>query len=603
MLSASMTGQVSAQNLSKDKRQEMYRMQRNAREAEKNNQFEQAFDIWKYVMREKGVDISSYNGIQRCLSGLERYDEALTFLDTVLIDAKARKNRLKPVSIAADRVSIMFFAERTADAEAAIEQLLQEYRTDPKAYSETANLLFGQRKNEEAIAVYLRGRSELRNPYLYAREIASYSGLRMDWETAISEYLLYLKDSPKRLSYVTGVIGDMPANMGADSMAVSIIQEQRLSADRQFKQVLTQLLASLHFRARRYSQALDAFVSMGGNRDEQAIFLLDFAQMLVDEEEYQFAWNSYNEIQLLKPAVALVSEAYLGIGIVAEKLGQIDSAKAALHASLEPGVSKLVAFQAYSRLGYIEMDYHDSPESARGYLNSALDLVRNIKQKPEQLEGLKVAAALTWAYEKNWKEAEKQLVKIIRSNSKGKWRSPFARSELASLYFLTGEIAKSRQMAESILLSDPSSSQANEALSAIALINDLKSDSLSIIAIGDVDRHIFLKELESAEEIIDSLVEVSSVRVKEEAYWRKYKIKVEGEQFQPALSALRSIIDMGTSAYRADLALLTAGELCENRLHQIENAIEYYETLLIDYPDSPLCDQARRKMKLITVNS
>lgn len=603
ILTVSLFQPLYAQNISKEKRQEMYRMSRNARDAEKNGQVEQAYDIWKYIARENGVDFSSYNGIQRCLTGLARYDELLTFLDSVLVGAKVRKNKLKPVTVAADRVSVLLTAERNEEAETAIEQILSEYRNDSKAYSEIANILFAQRKNEEAIAIYRRGREVLRNPYLYAREIANYSEQRMDWETAISEYLLYLQESPKRLTYVTGVIGDMPAQMGADNLAITIIQDQRLTADPQFRQILTQLQASLHFRARRYSEALKTFVSMGGNSDEQAIFLLEFAQMLLDEEEYRFAWDSYREILLLEPTANLIAEAYLGIGVSAENLGQVDTAKTAYHAALKPGVTAAVAIQAYSRLGYIEMNHYRAPGSARGYFESALKLMKNVKLKPEEIEQLNVASALTWAKEENWSEAEKQLTRIIRSDSRTKKSSAYARSELANLYFRTGDFAKSRQIAESILLADPSSVQANEALAIIVITNDLAKDSLSLVAIGNLDRLMFLEDFEKAEGIIDSLSSSSSMHVREEVFWRQFRMKVDTGQYEAALLSIQNIIEMGGSAYRADMALLNAGELCEKQLNRPNDATKYYETLLIDYPDSPLCNQARRRMKLIAIES
>ncbi len=585
------------------KANEIFRMSKNARDAEANGQFDQALDIWTFIVRNKPSDYSAYNGVQRCLIELERYDEALTFLDTMLIASLDKKVTFKPVKVSSDRIKVLFAAEREEEGALAIEQLLFEFRGDKNVYREIANVLFAERKSDEAIEVYWRGRKELGNPYLFAREVANFSESRMDWATAISEYILYLQESHDRLSYVTGAIGDMPSELGADSIAIAVIKQQKSLATTDFKPILTQLLATLYFRARDYETALAEFVSLEGNVDQRSVQLLDFAQMLVDEKEFNLAWKSYDEVLMLNGAKELIAEAHLGKGIIAVELGELDSAQAAFQSALQPGVTPVIAFEAYSHLGYIKLTINGSPKQARELFNAALKLNRKINRKADKIEKLEVASALTWAHEGNDSEAEKQLKKIINSNGSKRLQSSLARLELAQLYFRTGNIENALQTAEDLLIAAPASQQANEALALVALANDLQSDSLSLKMLGHLDQMIFLGRKLEVIELLDKLTVSASERVKEEALWRQYKLMLENDDPERALASLELIMSMKQSAYRPDLALLAAGDLSGRELNDLHQAIEFYETLLIDYPDSPLCDQARRRIKEISKES
>ncbi|MDP8228986.1 MAG: hypothetical protein P9M15_05995 [Candidatus Electryoneaceae bacterium] len=313
-------------DITNSQQRELYRMARSARSAESNGQLERALDLWRFISDRKPSDVSAYNGVQRCLIGLNRFDDALSFLDSTLVTSRLRQTRFSPITVTADRIGVLFVAGQDDQAQAAIAEMLMEFRGDPKTYKEAAQILFAQRFDDEALDTYRRGRQECSNPHLFAKEMAYYCEARMDWETAVTEYLLYLEDSPSRLRYVTGAIGDMPVQLGADSVATTVILQYRSQSSPNFQLVLSQLLADLHFRSQRYEQAFDMYIfidSVGDGRGEK---LLEFAQMLLDEGEIPLAQHTYNTILTLDAPQNVQLRALLGKGRTAEALNMPDSA-------------------------------------------------------------------------------------------------------------------------------------------------------------------------------------------------------------------------------------------------------------------------------------
>ena len=576
---------------------EVYRISRLARRAESDGNLERSLELWQAVLAIKSDDYSAYRGVQRAYIGLERYRDALDFLDTILESLGKDRGRIDPLMIRADRIEVMLAAEMDIEVDAEIEATVETYKGNERIYTEIASILFGYRRDDDAIALIRQGRLDCKNPYLFARELARWLEARMNWREAIEEYLLYLEDRPTRLNYVTGAIGDLTEE--ADSIAALAIANCIENANEKFAVTLRQLLASLHFKAKRYQQALEQYKKLDQIGKEPGEELLKFADLLMTEEEFTLAREAYGELANRQTTGKFKAYALLGKGRAAQALGYTDSARVAYQCVLEPGSTPEAVFEAYKALGDLEYGNGGSLELARNHYNSALKTANRARISSVKRDNVKVLLALAWEKDGRLKEAERLLKEIIRTNRKSTEAVSAARLELARLAFRQGDFDEAKNHANALLISDPSSEHANEALVLEALFFDLKGYPDQIQALGRADLAQFTGKDEQCLAILDTLVDMGEPRVKEEALWRIYRLEVERHRLEAALGALNMIIDLGESALRCDLALFTAGKQCETKMGDQRRAVEYYEKLLIDYPDSPLVDQARRNLKAI----
>lgn len=578
--------------------QELYRLSRMARDAEGRGDYKRALELWQAVNDIKPGYTSAYSGIKRSYLALERFDEALAFLDGMLETALSGKINLDPVSIHADRVEVIFAGEGEETGRQAALNALEQFKGSEKIYLEISSVLAAQRLSDEALTVLLKGRTECRNRFLFARDLARWYEARMDWKSAIDEYLLYLEESPEHLNVVTGALGDISSRPDGDSLAVATIEARLRATSDKLKPVLRRLLAALHFRARRYDQALLQYKILERESGDLGRELLEFARLTASEREFELSRQAYKEVLAGNPGKDLSARALLGLGNAAEALGEIDSAAAAYRQILKPGTLPQYAFEAYSNLGKIEFRHFKNSAGARDYFDKALELAGRANIVSDQAASLEVDLGLTWEYEGDMAQAENIFKGVIKKTRRYPESAAKARYELCLLYFRIGEFEKSNREITNLVASNPAAAEMNEALTLKTMLLDLQGIPEALIAIGRTDLLFFQGKPDEALKVLETVENHGNDRVQEEILWKSYQISHDMQQFDTALMCLEDISNLN-SALRKDLALLRAGDLCIEYLHNSQQAISYYEKIMIEFPDSPLADEARRRVREI----
>ena len=578
---------------------DLYRVSRQARGAESKGNHESALKYWTEVNRIKPGYFSASKGIRRALVNLGRHSEAIDFLDTMLIAAKSGKIQLDPLTIMADRIDIYISHVGYEDTKPKIETILSDYKGNPKLYRELSDVLATHRKSDEAIAMLYRGRKESGQEYLFARDLARWFESRMDWESAVEEYILFLYEADKNLNFTTGALGDIANEPNSEGIVVAVISaELKAQADKK-SIILRKLLASLHFRAGRFKDALSQYQILDRQTGDQGQELLNFAKLTLIEGEFKFAREAFDELLRSNLKGSLRANVLLGKGEALLGLGYPDSAAIVYHQAIKPGIPPKSAFEAYSRLGTLEFEHHRDLKAARNYLEKALKIGTKIKLSTLILDDIQVKVALTHEFENDLSEAEKILTNLIKKRGKKRGAAQTARFELSRLYFRQGDMVKADEMVTSLLLAAPTSENANEALRMKALLSDLADFPEVIINLGLADLAKFQGNYKIGEEILSKLSAESKGIVREEVEWQRYELYSDAGFDSSALNALENIIIIKESL-RRDLALLTAGELYFNVFRDSEMAIVMFERILTEYPESLLIDRARHLIRQLS---
>ncbi len=576
---------------------EVFRASRLARQAEADGDFERALNLWEFVLKNKPDYLSAYYGKKRCLVNLARFDDALAFIDEMQVQAEQGRMAMNPATVAADRIEILYAAGvDTARIDREIEVTLNRFKGSERIYREISGVLSAQGLGERAVEILRRGRREMNDRYIFARDIARWGEAHMDWKTAVEEYLLYLEESGSRLEYVIGALGDLSRRPGVDSLALDAIHRKLKETPKGRQITLHRLLAALHFRAKRYDAALDQYHRIEQLTEGSGRELLEFARMLVAEGEYDISLRAFSALLDRGYTPAVQGAALLGRGRVMEALGFADSAEAAYRRVLDVGSSTSAVFEAYSRLGRISLDRRDA-ERARELFQAAIKVARKSKLPAGLVDDLTVKVALTWELEGELERAGDILKGLVRRLKRGE-SAAAARYELARLNFRRGDTEATQREADALLLAAPSSHYANECLQLKALINDFRDHPETVGILGAVDLMMFCGRDDEARAILDSLAAAGPPPVDEQALWMLFQLERRRANFDAALRALERIIDLPT-ALRCDQALLTAGDISAGDKREFERAAAYYEQVLVRFPDSPLADKARRRLKAV----
>ena len=572
-----------------------------ARQAETDGDWKTALEVWQAIIKERPDDFGAYNGIRRSLISLSRFDEALAFIDKSIQSAYSGKFGLDPATMTSDKIEVLFAAGRDADAMAEIERQIKLYRGSPDIYRNVANVLFSQRHGDEAIALLYRGRNEARDPTLFSRDIARFAEARMDWANATSEYLLSLEANPEDVSYVTGTLGDIMLEADGDTLVLNAIDKHLLKTDRAKKVLFLELKAGLLFRSRQYGRSLDTYRELEGLRGSDRKVLLEIAQKLSEENELNLALTAYNEF--LKGDVDSQTRyrTFLKIARTCENLAMIDSAEAYCKLVLNPGAPIESVVEANYLLGKYSIQRRHSPAEARNYLETALSLSRKSNApSPVSVEQISIAVAMTWQLEGKFDQAKKELDKVVRLAGARANAAPVARFELARLAFRQGNIEEARREADALLMADASSEMSNEVLELVALLDGLKKSPEVLRLFGQADMLELLGKSSEAISILDSLGRKGETpRIAEEAIWLLVDLRRRYDKPAKVIEEFDRLIALEGDLLRKDKALYEAGVLAQAALGNPTLARKYYDALLIDYPDSPLAERARKLAKIV----
>jgi len=582
------------------RQQEISRASRMARQAESDNDWERALVLWRFMDEKKPGDFSAYMGIKRSLVSLSRFDEALKFLDKSQRTMTGGRSGLDPATLGADRVEVLFAAGRDSAAESEMERLIAANKGYPNLYRALANVLYSKRQSDEAIKLLLRGRCESGEPYLFAREIAQFAEARMDWETAVSEYLLYLSESPGRVSYVTGALGDIMSEPGGDTLVVKSLERLPLKGDEKLEEAFLELKAGLMMRSRRFAEAITAYRRLDELRGGDGEIMLDLASRLSDEGEPALALEAYSGIISAAVNPDLRFRALIGRAQVYERLGRLDSARASYEAILRPGTRLNLVVEADYRLGLITLREGGPVEEARNLFEAAVKIIKQTPQAAGSLaEPVLIQLAITWEMSADLDRAQKELERIVRASGARANPASEARLELARLAFRRGAPDVARKEAQALLAADAASPAANQALELLALLDALGDSHEALRILGQADLLFLLGRQNEGERLLDSLAAArANPRTREEALWAAWRQAEEKGSPDFALRRLEAILALDPPAIKRDRALLEAGRSLAVK-GNIKRAVEYYNALLEGYPDSPLADEARRLARLI----
>jgi TolA-binding protein len=175
-----------------------------------------------------------------------------------------------------------------------------------------------------------------------------------------------------------------------------------------------------------------------------------------------------------------------------------------------------------------------------------------------------------------------------------------ARFRNARLSYYAGDFQWAQAQFD-ILKSSTSKLIANDALDLSVFIMDnlgLDTTETAIKLYADADLLVFQNRFEAAFAKMDSLqAAFPGHSLGDDVLYLKAKIQKKQRNYEQAAALLQEIIDNHSDEIRADNAIYELAELYEQQLAQPSKAQALYETLFIDYSNSTLAVEARKRYR------
>lgn len=537
----------------------------------------------------------------------DRYVESLMAMDEYDDCEKVIKKHLRrDPSNPQVHVTYGKLLERQVKDEAAQEQFQMAIDKLPKdqfSVTKLANAFMALTKYDLAIATYEKGAQMLKSREAFAYNLGELYRRKGDIPKMVENYLASIDANPKRITRVKSILQRYlnPEDFReVQRQLYAKIQEETNNP------IYPELLAWVFIQQKDYNGALRQVRALDRRFGENGGRVYALAQVAANDKDYDAAIKAYEYI-------------------VAEKGPQSPYYLDAKRQSLRAKRKQLVNGYDYTeaQLRELEQEYETflaefgrSKVTARiilelaelqalyiNDLDKAIALLQRMIEYPNvnpkvQAEG-KLALADYYLMQGEIWEATllySQVDKAFKEDLLGHE----ARFRNARLSYYAGDFQWAQAQFD-ILKSSTSKLIANDALDLSVFIMDnlgLDTTETALKLYADADMLVFQNRFEAAFEKMDSLRQAfPDHTLGDDVLYLKAKIHQKKRSYEQAAALYQEIVDNHGDEIRADNALFQLAELYETHLQQPSKAQELYETLFIDYSNSTLAVEARKRYR------
>jgi tetratricopeptide (TPR) repeat protein len=582
---------------------------RHAQAFEEAGDFERAVILYRELLTEDPLNVVYYQGLQRVLLQLKRYDEAITVVQERLSRTSADLN------LQATLGGLYYKAGKEQEADQAWEQALAGDPADPQRYRIVANVLLENRLLEKAADTYRRGRVGCSNPELFTVELAQLLAVTMDYRGASEEYVRWLRINPAQLRFVQSRMGGYSwkeegreAAIGAVRLALREIEDPRLY----------ELLGWLYLEGKAFDDALEAFRHIDRISQSGGMALFSFAETAYQEGAYTVAAKAYEEAIAIPLRPASMPSAMYGYANALKELGRLqDTLHAAISANVAPATEtrlryggaiayyqKIIekypgsefAVRSHYQIGTIQLDaFFD--------LDAALQSFQQTLRDGLTLHVLGFDAAMKVGeinvIRGDTAEAAERFRLVANAQNALPDQIDEAVYHLAELEYFSGRFENTLQRLNGISV-NLAADYTNDALEMQTFIQQTMETSADLLA--DVARADLLMRQRGYGEALrlleDAAAEGRGMPIADHALMKIAALQEASGKYDEAIAAYRRLLE-GSSESTAvmDRAQFHIGEVYEFGFRDPVRAMEAYEDLLAEYPDSVFGSVARKRIR------
>jgi tetratricopeptide (TPR) repeat protein len=557
----------------------------------KRGEFEKALLTYQRL-NENNNNPNIINKIISTLQQLERYDEA----QKIIVDYMA-KYKL-PILLVEMGYNYQL-KDSLNIADQYYKKAISLIEENPAYTSSIANQFEAHSLLDEAIIVYKKG-MELLPDANFNMQLARIYGEQGDIEFMFSNYIDYIESKPVFLNNAKRIFSEFVSE-NKDTENNLILKKLLL------KKIQTQpdtywyeLLSWLFVQEKEHDKSFTQEKALYKRNPESLDRIIDLAVTTVNAKDFVVANDIFNYVLENSQDIQMILLAH-------QYLLDIETQNAA-NKDL-PGIEKKY-LDLFDQFGTYEQSlslqiaygnflafYLQKPEEASRFLKQSLSL--NLSAFQEATVKLKLGDILV--LQEKFNEALIYYTQI-QANLKNSTISQEARFKVAKTSYYKGDFDWAESQLK-ILKSSTSQLIANDALDLKLLISDNKYDDSLHVALklyAKADLMAFQNKNDEAILLLGTILqEHQGESIIPQALFKQAQLFEQKKQIEKALENYQSIITNYRDGILVDDAYYFLAELYNNQLAQPEKAKELYEKIIFNHQDSIYFVDARKKFRML----
>jgi len=567
-----------------------------AREFFRKGEYEKSRVLYKKLFSKNASNSYYYRNYLQCLVALEDYETA-----EKLIQKQIKKNKKNP-SYLIDKGYLLVQQDQLEAGKKEYEKAIGQIKSNPKLTRTIASTFITLGENSFVIAAYEEGQRLDPNTD-YSNDLARAYKKDGNYEKMIENYITYAGRNPVRVQVVKN---EFQRILKQEEFNEEIQKQLYRKIQSEPNQIIyPELLTWVFVQNKDFDSAFVQVKALDMRMNEGGTRVYDLAQTASIENQYDAAIGAYNYVIGLGKQNNLYQLARVGLVRVKK--------------------NKLTAGYDFSEseLQVLEADY--------------LELLNEFGRVPGTVKPMRDLSHLYAFYLHDLDKASQILESIVEMPGVGAKDKALCKLDLGDFYVLSdeiwdatlyysqvdkdfkedylGELARFKnaklsyyngdfdwaQTQLSILKASTSELISNDALDlSIFIIDNLGLDTTAVTMqkFAQADLYTFQNKFDLAFNLLDSLdAAYPGHTLTDDILYRRAEIETKRKDFTKAAEYYQQIIDDFPTDILADNAMFFLGELNEDYFDNKELAMQFYRTLMIEYPGSLYTVEARKRFR------
>ncbi len=572
---------------------------------EQTGDLKKAKEIYEQLYKNQPENYQIFISLNRIYIQLKEYESSVK-----LLEEKIQENPTN-INLYGELGTTYYLMGNEGKAFTTWDNALKIVPQNENNYRVFANYAIQLRAFDKAIEYLQKGKKVSNDPIYFSFDLGNLYSITMRYEEATEEYCSIIESDPNQLKNIESKIFSYIDKPDALTTTIKVIEKKNYKENTNF----AYLLSRLYIESNSFDKAFDLVKLIDKLQENSVNELFNFADELFARKNFEYASKVYDYIIKNYSNSPNISYAKLGYAKTLESsLDQefikanpdwkpyyipqiINKAKYEEVIKTYLDISKsyhndLVDIESYYRIGNIYLNKLNKPQKAKPFFN---ELVSNYYMS--ELYSASCEALARIKLIENEPDSALSYYNKILQNSRSKIEDKnLAKLNIAFIHFYKGNFSEAKKLLSEIInkLDDNST---NDALELSLILNPSLNDSsnLMIYAKGlyELDRNNFDNALNSFKEIYYAN---SSLLLKSLSGIKFIECLIAKDDFTQAISFINEFMENKDFNIYSDEAQYLLAQIYQFGMKDYQKAIEHYEKLLENFPNSLYLDNAREEI-------
>jgi tetratricopeptide (TPR) repeat protein len=563
-----------------------------AQEFEEAMEWEQAVPLYEDLVSLEPDNFIFLAGLQRVYTQIKEYDKALKIIRIRLI------LQPKDITLMTALGGLLYDSGNETAADSAWKSALKIDPKNMQTYRIVANGMMNHRLYEQCIRTYLSGRSISGNDTMFSDALGGVYSALQRYASAAQEYFSILKIAPYRSSFVQSRLNTFIARPEALQAVLQIAKSEVGGAPDNIE--IRRLYAWLLLKDQMYDNALEQYRAIDRISKANGRELFNFGQRLCQEHAYKTASEAFKDIINNYDNSSLLPNARFEYTRALEELTKQTGGKnyndilIQYEVLANERINVDITAQSLYRIGIIKYENLFDLDGALGSFNE----LRNIGKVTNVTYDAVLRIGEIYTMRSDIQHARKEYEFLSKLNTV--FYQDAAAYKLAELEYFEAKFDSALSYLKRFN-TNISTDLANDALQLQYFIKENRSSNpAALIRFAKAD--LLMKQRKYSESIVqfqETVKYFRSALLADDAMMKIGELNLTLGRPENAITAFRFVIDSVQLSILKDKAMFRIAEIYQAVPASKGQAIDTYEKILIDFPNSLYAEESRRRIRAL----